>query len=135
MMKSTDTTVSSPLNVPKKALKAGDGQRSKGALSHAYDFNVHCYVGHLRRVHASNQPMEVEVTNSPETMTKTMVKASNPSAVNGALYYYHSKTKMFSESINSDWFFGPGTKCSSLLKCPVYVQYHHDGIAGFHLGL
>ena len=42
MMKSTNTTVSCLLNVPKKALKTGEGQRSKGTLSDAYDFNVHC---------------------------------------------------------------------------------------------
>ena len=69
-------------------------------MSYAYIFNVHCYVGHLRRVHASNPPMEVEVTNSSGTKTKTMVKASDPLAENGALYYYHSKTKMYGE-----WFF------------------------------
>ena len=79
---------------------SGEGENSKGALSYAYDFNVHCYVGHLRRVHASNPPMEVEVTNSSGTKTKTVVKASDPLAENGALYYYHSKTKMYGE-----WFF------------------------------
>ena len=57
---------------------------------------MHCYVGHLtdlRRVHASKPPMEVEETISSGTKTKTMVKASDPLAENGALYYYHSKTK------------------------------------------
>ena len=44
--------------------------------------------------------MEVEVTNSSGTKTKTMVKASDPLAENGALYYYHSKTKMYGE-----WYF------------------------------
>ena len=34
--------------------------------------------------------MEVEVTSSPGTKTKTMVKASDALADNGALYYYHS---------------------------------------------
>ena len=33
---------------------------SKGILIYAYDFNMHCYVGHLWRVHATDQPMEVE---------------------------------------------------------------------------
>ena len=89
-----------PIECSKKALKAGEGQRSKGALSYAYDFNVHCYIGHLRRVHASNPPLEVEVTTSSGIKTKTVVKASDPLAVNGALYYYHSKTKMY-----GDWFF------------------------------
>ena len=60
------------------------------------------YVGHLRGVHASNQPMEVEVTNSSGTKTKTIVMASDPLAENGALYYYHSKTKMYGEL---EWFF------------------------------
>ena len=69
-------------------------------MSYAYDFNVHCYVGYLRRVHTSNQPMEVEVTSSSGTKTKTTVKAYDPLAENGALYYYHSKTKMYGE-----WFF------------------------------
>ena len=44
--------------------------------------------------------MEVEVTNSSGTKMKTMVKASDPLAENGALYSYHSKTKMYGE-----WFF------------------------------
>ena len=70
-----------PIESYRKALKSGEGKKSKGVLSYAYDFNVHCYIGHLRRVHASNQPMEVEVTNSSGTKTKTMVKASDPLAV------------------------------------------------------
>ena len=82
-----------PIECSRKALKSGEGEKSKEALSYACDFNVHCYVGHLRSVHASNPPMEVEVTNSSGTKTKTMVKASDPLAENGALYYYHSKTK------------------------------------------
>ena len=45
MMKITDTTVSSPLN--QKAVKTGEGQRLKSTLSYDYDFNVHCYIGHL----------------------------------------------------------------------------------------
>ena len=90
-----------PIECSKKALKSGEGEKSKGALSYAHDFNVDCYVGHLRRVHASNSPMEVEVTNSSGTKTKTMAKASDPLATkNGALYYYHSKTKIYGE-----WFF------------------------------
>ena len=116
-----------------KALKTGEGQRSKGTLSSTYDFNVHCYVGHLsllRRVHARNPPKEVEVTTSSGTKTKTVVKASDPLPVNGALYYYHSKIKMY-----GDWFFGPGTSVgSNQSKCPAHVQYQHNG-AGFHLGL
>ena len=92
-----------PIECSRKALKSGEGKKSKGALSYAHDFNVHCYVGHLtdlRRVHASNWPVEVEVTNSSGTKTKTIVKASDPLAENGVLYYYHSKTKMYGE-----WFF------------------------------
>ena len=91
-----------PIECSRKALKSAEGEKSKRALSYAYDFNVHCYVGHLRRVHARNQPMEVEVTNSSGTKTKTLVKASDQLAENGALrlYYYHSKTKMYGE-----WFF------------------------------
>ena len=69
-------------------MKSGEGETSKGALSYAHDFYVHCYVGHFRRVHASNPPMdsEVEVANSSGSKTKIMVKASDPLAENGSLY-------------------------------------------------
>ena len=102
MMKSTNMTVYSYWMF-QKALKSGEGQRSKWALSYAYAFNVHwqhCYVGHLRRVHSSNLATEVEVTSISGTKTKTMVKAFDPLAENGSLYCYHSKTKMYDE-----WFF------------------------------
>ena len=56
-------------------------------------------------VHASNQPMDVEVINSSGTRTNTMVKAFHcgskfdPLAVNGALMLLSlrisSKTKMY----------------------------------------
>ena len=90
-----------------KSSEVRSGRKSKGVLSYAYDFNVHCYVGHLRRrVHASNPPMEVEVTNSSGTKTKIMVKAFDPLAKNGALYYYHSKTKMYGEWFFWTWYSG-----------------------------
>ena len=44
--------------------------------------------------------MEVELTNRSGTKTKTIVKTCDPLAENGALYYYHSKTKTYGE-----WFF------------------------------
>ena len=68
--------------MPGDGKKSGEGEKSKGALSYAYDFNVQCYVGHLRRVHANTPPMEEEVTNSSGTKTKTvtMVKAFDPLA-------------------------------------------------------
>ena len=89
-----------PVDASKKSIEAGEGQRCKGALSYAYDFNVHCFVGHLRRVHASNPAMEVETTSSSGTKAKVIVKAADPLAKTGSLYYYHSKTKMY-----GDWFF------------------------------
>ena len=61
-------------------------------------------VGNLRRVHASNQPMEVEVRNSSGTKTKTRVKAFDTLAENGALYYHHSKTKMHGERFIWTWY-------------------------------
>ena len=40
------------------------------------------------------------MTKSSGTKTESMAKASDPLAVNGALYYYHPKSKMHGE-----WFF------------------------------
>ena len=51
-----------------------------------------------------HQAMEVDVTKSSGTKTKTMVKAFDPLAENGALYYSYSKTKMYGE-IPGEWFY------------------------------
>ena len=65
MMKSTGTTVSSQLNVPTKLSLCKQPANGSGA---------------------NNQPIEVEVTTSSGTKTKTMVNAIDQLAVNGAQY-------------------------------------------------
>ena len=118
-----------PLEATKKAIQAGEGQKCKGALSYAYDFNVHCFVGHLRRVHAGNPPIEVEVTSSSGTKKKVTVKGADPLAKKGVLYYYHSKTKLYGPNILwglvlLDLVSRP---CSNLSKCPAHAQCYYSG--------
>ena len=69
------------------------------------DFNVHCYVGHHRYVQASNPPIEVEVTNSSGTKTKTMVK---PLTHWQRMVLYIFITPKPRYMVNGS--FGPGTK-------------------------
>ena len=66
-----------------------------GALSHEYDISVHTFLGHLRRVHASN-PAITKTVNLDGTSKSVQVLAAGPLAPPGVpLYYYHSKTKMY----------------------------------------
>ena len=142
MRKSVDTTVSSPLNVPKKSPEYRRGPKvnlAKGALSYAHDFYcpcfyIHCYVGQLRRVHASKPQMEVEpvqATTISGTKTKTMVKAFDQLAVKGALYQYHSKTKMYGVWFFRTWYGLVVPTCRNFLPILKITTIE----AGFHLGL
>ena len=76
----------------------------KGALYHAYDLQVHQFVGHLRRVHPTNPSVKMTVRS------KTVdVKAANPLAPSGhPLYYYHSRTAYY-----NNFFFMWWDKCLS----------------------
>ena len=84
--------------------QTGEGKRKKrrqetdkGAMYRKYSKEVHEWVTHLRRVHA---------TNPPATIAGRSVKASDPLAPNGPLYYYHSRTALY-----NDFFFGYWDKC------------------------
>ena len=78
----------------------------KGALYHAYDLQVHQFVGHLRRVHPTNP--SVNMTIQSKTVN---VKAADPLAPSGhPLYYYHSRTAYY------DIFFSCGGT-SAYLTC------------------
>ena len=67
----------------------------KGALYHEYDWNVHCFIGHLRRVRSSTVEAQMEVTLEGKKQTVT-VKAADPLALPGyPLYYMHSKIPLY----------------------------------------
>ena len=82
----------------------------KGALFHKYDRDLHEWVTHLRRVHASNPPVNINGKS---------VKGSDPLAAKGeGLYYIHSKTAYY-----NDFFFDYWNECFSKtfrLVCPFY---------------
>jgi hypothetical protein len=70
----------------------------KGALWHEYDFLVHQFVAHLRRVHPANKDIMMEIGN----FGKVLVKAAVPLAkLEYQLYYTHSKTNLCNDIFTS----------------------------------
>ena len=67
----------------------------KGALFHKYDRDLHEWVTHLRSVHASNLPVNIN---------GKAVKGSDPLAAKGeSLYYIHSKTAYYNDFFSDYW--------------------------------
>ena len=81
---------------PKKLRTATE----KGALWHEYDFLVHQFVAHLRRVHPSNKAIMMEIPSAG----KVSVKAADPLAKPEIpLYYTHSKTHLYNDIFFHFW--------------------------------
>jgi hypothetical protein len=82
---------------PKKLKTATE----KGALWHEYNFLVHQFVAHLRRVHPANKATTMEIF--PNT-SKVLVKAADPLAKREIpLYYIHSKTYLYNDIFSHFW--------------------------------
>jgi hypothetical protein len=73
---------------------------SKGALYLQYDWTVHRFLTHLRRVHPHLLPMLLDVANNG---VKVLVKVADPFAEGRPLYYYHSKTPFYNELFFRWW--------------------------------
>jgi hypothetical protein len=72
---------------------------NKGALYHAYDFQVHQFITHLRRVHPGNPPLSMNVGGQLVT-----VKAADPLAPDRVpLYYFHSRTGLYNHFMFQFW--------------------------------
>ena len=72
---------------------------NKGALYHAYDFHVHQFITHLRRVHSDNPPLSMNING-----TTVSVKAADPLAPTPVpLYYFHSRTPMYNHFMFQFW--------------------------------
>lgn len=66
---------------------------NKGALYTRYNFQVHCFLAHLRRVHPKLPPTMMEIAK-----VTVPVKAGDPLAPPGRpLYYFHSKTPYYND--------------------------------------
>ncbi len=82
---------------PKKLRTATE----KGALWHKYDFLVHQFVMHLRRLHSANKDIMMETIPSTG---KVLGKAADPWAKQGIpLYYTHSKTNLYTNIFFHFW--------------------------------
>jgi hypothetical protein len=69
-------------------------------LWHEYDFLVHQFVAHLRRVHPSNKAIMMEIPSAG----KVSVKAADPLAKPEIpLYYTHSKTHLYNDIFFHFW--------------------------------
>jgi hypothetical protein len=91
---------------------------AKGALYHEYNYSLHAWLAHLRRVHWQNPECDMG--------GGVMVKAANPLAPKGApLYYFHSRTDYY-----NTFFFEFWEECfvkTFGLVCPFYeVQSVRD---------
>jgi hypothetical protein len=65
--------------------------------------SYHCFVGHHHFVGylgPATRHWKWKQHPNSETKAKVIVKAADPLAKTGSLYYYHSKTKVY-----GDWFF------------------------------
>ena len=115
----------------KKSSEDWRGHKVKGrfetSLSYAYEFNVHCFVGHFRRVHASNPQMKWRLQQVLGLGQRQWWRPLTHRLWMVLNIFITPKPRCM--VIGS---FGPSSKCWFR---PAYPQYHHNGRADFHLGL